>query len=638
MKINVLDSSIYNLISAGEVVERPASVVKELVENSIDAGAKSVKIEVFSGGKSKIRVTDDGAGIAKDDLLTAFLPHATSKIHKKDDLFSIQTLGFRGEALASIAAVSMVNVISKTDADDAAYGAELRGGKVENTFECAGVTGTSISVENLFFLTPARLKFLKKDKSEESEITSLILKMILANPYIAFSYYADDKNIFKTDGTGLKNAINSVYNREITMNFIEIENTFGGFSIKGFISKPTYFKGNRSCQTTIINGRVIENKTISTAVEKAYEPFLMKRSYPLYVIEINMPFDKLDVNVHPSKADVRFQDNHQIFSFVYSSVQRTLMSYDDVKSVPQLEYADADGEIMSETAKKGDYNNENAAFFSDFTKNHDENKLISDDNISFSNENLSGFLKKDGNFSGFNQTRAADGAGDAFYRIIKNKMATENAKTENVQQSFDNIDFDVKSDNAFDFDGKVIGQVFATYLLVEKDENLYIIDQHAAHERILYDKLTKNGSEYAQPLLIPYIYYASAQEFDFITEIIPTLSNIGFDIEEFSNDSFKVSAVPEALTDINFDEFFKDITRDFVRVNLSEKDLLKEKLMQRACKSAIKGGDVLNNAQIGALLKSFKDSENKPLQCPHGRPTVIKFSKTDFEKWFKRIV
>ena len=638
MKINVLDSSIYNLISAGEVVERPASVVKELVENSIDAGAKSVKIEVFSGGKSKIRVTDDGAGIAKDDLLTAFLPHATSKIHKKDDLFSIQTLGFRGEALASIAAVSMVNVISKTDADDAAYGAELRGGKVENTFECAGVTGTSISVENLFFLTPARLKFLKKDKSEESEITSLILKMILANPYIAFSYYADDKNIFKTDGTGLKNAINSVYNREITMNFIEIENTFGGFSIKGFISKPTYFKGNRSCQTTIINGRVIENRTISTAVEKAYEPFLMKRSYPLYVIEINMPFDKLDVNVHPSKADVRFQDNHQIFSFVYSSVQRTLMSYDDVKSVPQLEFVSDDGEILSENTKKGDYNNENAAFFSDFTKNHDENKLISDDNISFSNENLSGFLKKDGNFSGFNQTRAADGAGDAFYRIIKNKMATENAKTENVQQSFDNIDFDVKSDNAFDFDGKVIGQVFATYLLVEKDENLYIIDQHAAHERILYDKLTKNGSEYAQPLLIPYIYYASAQEFDFITEIIPTLSNIGFDIEKFSNDSFKVSAVPEALTDINFDEFFKDITRDFVRVNLSEKDLLKEKLMQRACKSAIKGGDVLNNAQIGALLKSFKDSENKPLQCPHGRPTVIKFSKTDFEKWFKRIV
>lgn len=364
----------------------------------------------------------------------------------------------------------------------------------------------------------------------------------------------------------------------------------------------------------------------------------MKRSYPLYVIEINMPFDKLDVNVHPSKADVRFQDNHQMFSFVYSSVQRTLMSYDDVKSVPQLEYALDDGEIMSETAKKGDFNNENAAFFSDFTKNHDENKLISDDNISLSNENLSGFLKKDGNYSGFNQTRAADGAGDAFYRIIKNKMATENAKTENVQQSFDNIDFDVKSDNAFDFDGKVIGQVFATYLLVEKDENLYIIDQHAAHERILYDKLTKNGSEYAQPLLIPYIYYASAQEFDFITEIIPTLSNIGFDIEEFSNDSFKVSAVPEALTDINFDEFFKDITRDFVRVNLSEKDLLKEKLMQRACKSAIKGGDVLNNAQIGALLKSFKDSENKPLQCPHGRPTVIKFSKTDFEKWFKRIV
>lgn len=634
MKINVLDSSIYNLISAGEVVERPASVVKELVENSIDAGAKSVKIEVFQGGKSKIRVTDDGAGIEKSDLLTAFLPHATSKISEKDDLFSIKTLGFRGEALASIASVAMVNVVSKTDVDDVAYGAELRGGKVENTFECAGVTGTSITVDNLFFLTPARLKFLKKDKSEESEITSLVLKMIFANPYVAFNYSADGKTIYKTDGTGLKNAINCVYNREITMNFLEIENTFGDFSIKGFISKPTYFKGNRSYQTTIINGRVIENRTISTAVEKAYEPFLMKRSYPLYVIEINMPFDKLDVNVHPSKADVRFQDNHQMFSFVYSSIQRALMAYDDVKSVPQLEYVTDDGEIKSKTLINEGAREE---FFASFSQNHDENKPIFNDKLSFSDENE--FLRRDVFGSVQPTNRASDSAGDAFYRQIKNKIATENTiKTEqqSIQQSFE-FDTENHKTDVFDFNGKVIGQVFSTYLIVEKDDFLYIIDQHAAHERILYDKMTA-GSEYAQPLLIPYIYYASAQEFDFISEILPALSNIGFDIEEFSGDSFKVSAVPEALTDINFDEFFKDITRDFVRVNLSEKDILKDKLIQRACKSAIKGGDSLNNDQINALLKSFQESETKPLQCPHGRPTVIKFSKTDFEKWFKRIV
>ncbi len=627
MKINVLDSSIYNLISAGEVVERPASVVKELVENSIDAGAKNVRIEIIAGGKTRIKVTDDGAGIEKDDMSNAFLPHATSKIRDKNDLFSIKTLGFRGEALASIAAVSMVSAFSKTDDDDCAHGIELRGGKAEKTFECPGVTGTSVTVENLFFATPARLKFLKKDKSEESEITALVAKTALSNPFVAFTYVADGKTLLKTYGKGLKDAVSNVYNREIAMNFIEFENTYGDMNIKGFISAPTFFKGNRSYQTTIINGRVIENKTVTAAVEKAYEPFLMKRSYPLFVLDITMPFDSLDVNVHPSKSDVRFADNNKIFSFVYNSVQRVLSSYDDIKSAPQIEYVPDATDFPSETTDE----KENASFC----------------------ENSSSVSRPAGNrgniFDGiFSANRASEG-GDSFYRMIKNRISvTDNIKStheyekrdEGIQQTFldTNDPSYERSGFSFDFQGKIIGQVFSTYILVEKDDYLYVIDQHAAHERILYDKLIGAEGGYSQPLLIPYIYYANAREKDFIEEIIPSLNGIGFDISEFSDDSFKVSAVPEALTDIDFDEFFACITKDFIRTDIKDKDLLKEKLMQTACKSAIKGGDALNDMQIDALLKSFAASENKPLQCPHGRPTVIKFSKTDFEKWFKRIV
>lgn len=627
MKINVLDSSIYNLISAGEVVERPASVVKELVENSIDAGAKNVRIEIIAGGKTRIKVTDDGAGIEKDDMSNAFLPHATSKIRDKNDLFSIKTLGFRGEALASIAAVSMVSAFSKTDDDDCAHGIELRGGKAEKTFECPGVTGTSVTVENLFFATPARLKFLKKDKSEESEITALVAKTALSNPFVAFTYVADGKTLLKTYGKGLKDAVSNVYNREIAMNFIEFENTYGDMNIKGFISAPTFFKGNRSYQTTIINGRVIENKTVTAAVEKAYEPFLMRRSYPLFVLDIAMPFDSLDVNVHPSKSDVRFADNNKIFSFVYNSVQRVLSSYDDIKSAPQIEYVPDATDFPSETTDE----KENASFC----------------------ENSSSKSRPAGNrgniFDGiFSANRASEG-GDSFYRMIKNRISvTDNVKStheyekrdEGIQQTFldTNDPSYERSGFSFDFQGKIIGQVFSTYILVEKDDYLYVIDQHAAHERILYDKLIGAEGGYSQPLLIPYIYYANAREKDFIEEIIPSLNGIGFDISEFSDDSFKVSAVPEALTDIDFDEFFACITKDFIRTDIKDKDLLKEKLMQTACKSAIKGGDALNDMQIDALLKSFAAAENKPLQCPHGRPTVIKFSKTDFEKWFKRTV
>ncbi len=621
-KINVLDSCIYNLISAGEVIERPASVVKELVENAIDAGAKSIKIEITSGGKTRIRVTDDGAGMSADDLEKAFLPHATSKITNKDDLFSIKTLGFRGEALASIAAVGMVTAVSKTAEEQAATQIELQGGKIISKSETSGVTGTTITVENLFYATPARLKFLKRDKSEETEITGLVSNLILSNPSIAFTYFVDGKQIFKTQGDNLKNALFSVYNREITMNFIEIENTLNGFSISGYISQPTYFKGNRSYQTAILNGRIVENKTIATAVEKAYEPFMMKRSYPLYVLNISMPYDMLDVNVHPSKFDVRFVDNHAVFSFIYHSVQNLLMSYDSIKAVPQIEYVE------------------------DTVNFHEENLDRVDERRNGEKSSLAGLSDF---FKSANAATSARDDGGAFYRMLKNRAATEGAKKEEIfkgeQQKIDYFS-EIAADNEenqrnikpFDFEGKVIGQVFDTYILVQKGDNLYVIDQHAAHERMLYDKLCNNDDGYSQPLLIPYIYTANPAEFEFIGECVPQLNSIGFDICEFSSLTYKVSAVPDALTDISFDKFFAFLTHDLIRMNVKTSDVLKEKLMQTACKCAIKAGDALSNEQLDLLIKAFADAENKPLQCPHGRPTVIKIPKSDFEKWFKRIV
>lgn len=625
-KINILDSSIYNLISAGEVVERPASVVKELVENAVDAGAKNIKIEITGGGKNKIKVTDDGSGIDAADLEIAFLPHSTSKISNKDDLFGIKTLGFRGEALASIAAVSMITLISKTENSDTAHGLELQGGKVTARYETAGITGTSISVENLFYATPARLKFLKRDKSEELEISGLIASLILANPDIAFTYTADGKTIYQTQGNGLNNAVLSIYNREITMNFIEIENTYNSFSLSGYISKPTYFKGSRTYQTVVLNGRVITNKTITAAVEKAYEPFLMRRSYPLYVLNIKMPYDEMDINVHPSKFDVRFWDNGAVFSFVYHAVQRVLMTFDAIKELPQLEYiGDEDSPVLESSTEASP------------TADEEKYKISSKNSGAYS-----------GGFGSFFKGGSLKDDGGAFYRILKNRMAAENAKkdetpVETVKKDVfmqESIEFSVTSDNEtpFDFTGNVIGQVFDTYILVEKDDNLFIIDQHAAHERIIYDNLMDNPSVYSQPLLIPYIYKANPAEYDFLLNCVGGLNEIGFDITETSDLGFKVSAVPDALTDINFDKFFAYISKDLLKIDIKANDVLKEKLMQTACKSAVKGGDVLNLRQIEYLIRAFSEADKKPLQCPHGRPTVIKLPKSDFEKWFKRVL
>lgn len=671
IKINVLDSSVYNLISAGEVVERPLSVVKELVENSIDACAKNIHIDIVDGGKTRIKVSDDGVGIDKAYIETAFLPHATSKISKANDLESISTLGFRGEALASIASVTMITLQSKTVDDDSASVVELNAGKIQHKYETSGNVGTAITVDNLFFNTPARIKFLKKNKTEELAITSLVTNLILSNPNISFTYTADSKIIYKTSGNGLKNTLFSIYSREITMNLVEIENTFADFTVDGFISKPTFTKGSRSFQTIILNGRVIENKTISTAVEKAYESFLMKHAFPLYVLNIKMPYDFLDINVHPSKIDVRFLDNNKVFSFIYHSISNVLMNLNEIKGFSQfdnpqnncskIEYIDEvcaeTGEIISKPKynnlndndinKTSDYTSENAN--SNFDNNltnknseyiynlNDNTKLLDEKNGLNDLKNLYNLdiLKKENVFNVFpstNKLNSLKSDSGIAYRAIKAQQSRDNFN-QNSDSFIDN------TPEIIDFNGKIVGQLFETYIIIEKQNVAYFIDQHAAHERILYDELSKVQNNYAQPLLLPYIYEANYSEYSFLLDICDDINKIGFDIEPFGNLSFKISAVPSALTNINFDTFFAYILSDLSHSPiLKAKDLINDKLKQIACKSAVKAGDCLNYQQIEMLLKVFNESECLPLQCPHGRPAVIKISKTDLEKWFKRIV
>lgn len=690
MKINVLDKSIYNLISAGEVVERPASVVKELAENSIDAGATTIEIEIKNGGISSIYVADNGFGIKKEDLKTAFLPHATSKISSADDLSSIATLGFRGEALPSIASVSKVLIDSKTLEDDASNTLTLDGGQVVSTGKSGRSSGTAVTISSLFFNTPARLKFLKTERSEQSAITVLVQRLILSNPEISWTYIADGKQIYYTDGTGLENALHAVFDRETVKNFAEMYAESRNFRLNGYISAPSASKPNRTYQTVIVNGRWVECDLVRQAVEKAYAPYLMTRSYPAFVLEFILPFDMLDVNVHPAKTEVRFSDNQAVFGFVYKYVSARLSelsappSFESISSAKGSAANDSNSFLDNSTKPEAQVSQANEEHSSsiDPSKNPAVSEYFSSktppkpvySNISFLDDLRFGGSSKP-NPSALNDKPFVDyknksvqpgyadgmglplgenskisskstGANEFLNTLTKDSYDSDNdgfgTNPESVisykQDTFDADDNDAKSSSPFF--GRAAGQLFSTYLIVEDGNDAYFIDQHAAHEKILYDELVKNLSEgVSQPMLFPYVAEFNHQEFDFVEYISGDLKELGFEIEEFGERTIKISSVPLALTEMNFKKFFEMLFEEVGSYKtLRLKDLIKDKLAQTACKAAIKGGDALNPAQIQALLDAFAAAGSPPLTCPHGRPAVIKLTKRDIEKLFKRIV
>ena len=638
--INLLSKDVFNKISAGEVIERPSSVVKELFENAVDAGATIVSVQIENGGIDKIFVMDNGCGMDKNDLPKSYLPHATSKLKIAEDLDHIETLGFRGEALASIAAVSKCNISTKTLDAEIGYRLACEGGVMGEVTETPCNEGTAVTVTDLFFNTPARLKFLKTAKSEENEVTALMEKLILSNPFVSVTYYANGKLIYQSFGEGFKDAVMTVYGIEAVNNCYEISTDKNGLRISGFIGNTNYFKGNRTYQTIIVNGRWVTDNTISTAIHNAYSSYLMKRQYPFYVLSVNLPSEFVDVNVHPRKTEVRFQNNQVVYGSVYSVVSKVLdgsaSALDIIIAVPQKMSLITDDKPISESVifskpkdvfdlvgvpEKRTYMELPKAREVDYGADQENYKkpkpIIPTAKVAQSTE---------ADIKDFTEEKELD---DVFK---ENKAYIEKLEKKKAQQV-------VQEELPSDAPVKVIGQALATYLILECGEDLILIDQHAAHERILYDNFCvkiKTNTVLKQTLLVPYSFRVNVKEADLLFERREYFRELGIDLEAVDDNTFKVYSLPIDLIDIDLDAFFADILNDAKFKEDKIPGILREKLAQKACKSAIKSGDKLSQSEINELLAMLK--QNWGLKCPHGRPVCVKISRTEIDKWFKRIV
>ena len=606
MKIIKLDSSVYNKISAGEVVERPASVVKELVENAIDAGATEIDIALTNAGLDEISVRDNGCGIEKEDLKTAFLPHATSKIRSAEDLTNILTLGFRGEALPSIASVSMVEIRSKTKDEEIGNTLKLRAGEVKEEGVSAMNVGTEIKVANLFFNTPARLKFLKTPAGELTEIKSTVMKLIFANPDVSITLSDEKGDIYRSKGKGLGEAIRAVFSEDIWQNLLPIEFEKGGVVVKGYASRSTYFKMNRTYQISVVNGRVSDNQSITSAISTVYQQYLMKRNYPVTVLDIRLATSEIDVNVHPTKAEVRFSDGNKVFSAVYHAIKNA------------VEKDNAERRIQFETI-------------------HDE----AEQPMPF--PDLGGIPSEEMSLS------SAETSFDAFRpfvspftkpskEIFKEESEIETATREVYRKRQENKSKEMQEElpetkSLY----RVIGQVFGTYLLLEYREQFIIVDQHAAVERLRYDKLLEqfcSGNISVQPLLFPLTVEVTPAEYKIVEKKIPELAALGVELTPFGSDCFKLSAVPDILSEMDAKKLIGYILSD---ADEKEDKIIRDRLAYAACRSSIKGNTYLTDEEIAELMNAYF-KEGIPLQCPHGRPAYFLYTKKDLEKLFKRIV
>ncbi len=602
-KINVLQSSVYNKIAAGEVVERPASIVKELVENSIDAGAKKLEIYVENGGLTTIQVIDDGCGIECDSVETAFLNHATSKISNETDLEKISTLGFRGEALSSIAAVTKVEIITKTKSDEFGTKLMLEGGCKTFKDIIGAPIGTSIKISDLFFNTPARKKFLKKPSGETAEITNLVQRLILANPDIAIKYASNSNIIYNSQGTGLESAIFAVYDKNTLSSCKKINWFYKDIEVCGYIGDKNFTKPNRTYQTVIVNGRYVNNNTVCTAVQRAFDRYLTTRAYPFFVLNVKLPPEKVDVNVHPNKLEVKFEDSQSVFYAVYIPVKEILDH--DNKSMPEIELSNSQNNIKQSQAI---INNEESLSL----KNNVETKLPFDSEKEF----FKSFLRPQQSF-------------------ISPKLSAPEFTLQNDNK--EDIYVEQETTKIFFEESITIGTAFDTYIIIQNQDNLYFVDQHAAHEMMLYDEFMLNfdkNKNIKQALLIPYIFNAKPDEREFILKNITKIQDCGFMIEEFGSSSFKISEVPLMFANADLEQFANSFLENLSTEKIDIK-FIKEKIAKAACKAAVKAGNKLLPDDIEQLKKNLDKSDT--LRCPHGRPVIVKITKREIEKWFKRV-
>ena len=627
--IKILDAFTANRIAAGEVVERPASVVKELVENAIDAQATSIAVEIVSGGIRKIKVTDNGSGIDPEDCLVAFERHATSKIHNPSDIDAIETLGFRGEALSSIAAVAQVELLTRTASSSDGYFVKIHGGSVLEHRAAGSPKGTTMLVENLFYNTPARLEFLKKPAYEAGYVADYIARCIMADPFIAFSLKSDDTVIYRSPGKGdLLSAVYGVYGRECIYSLLPVDYEENGISVKGYITLPEAARPNRNSQSFYVNGRCIQSQQISSAVQEAYGGRLMGRRFPLCVLHLGLPYDAVDVNIHPNKMQVRFKEERAVLSAVESAVMitlgdKTISSWHAPQEEPKKEKERVEQEdgVQADLLQRA--------------PKRPAAPIIRPDIQSVIAARESSAAKGYGVIDLPEEPPAVQPADDSALRAMSvPQLGAQEEAAPLAQTTASQPAPDFKSVESF----HVVGQLFSTYILVEQGEDAYLIDQHAAHERILYDKLLLGSAELAsQQLLAPVIVTLTNPEYAMLLENQAILEHLGYQMEVRDGGKVKLTAFPMMVEENQGVIFLRDILESLsVRKNFTTPEMRREAIAKTACKRAIKGGDALSEYEIRSLLRQMGDLDE--LHCPHGRPVIIRVPRREVDKLFGRVL
>ena len=632
--ITILDQNTINKIAAGEVIERPASVVKELLENAIDAKATAVTVEIRDGGTSMIRVTDNGSGIPKDQISLAFLRHATSKIRAVEDLFTISSLGFRGEALASIAAVSQVELITKTNGSLTGFRYEIEGGAEKGLEEVGAPDGTTFIARNLFYNTPVRRKFLKSPATEGAYVADLVEKIALSHPDISLRFIQNNQNKLYTSGNhSLKDLVYTIYGREVAGNLLDVQGQEGEIRISGFAGKPLIGRGNRNYENYFINGRYIKSNIISKAIEDAYKPYLMQHKYPFTLLHFDIDQDFIDVNVHPTKMELRFKDGDLVYRAVFDAVSKALayrelipqVSLEKEKEEPKSEEKTGEKTVRKPHPEPFEYQRRRAL------EETVKRELPETEKPLERREPEPVLLRE--------EPAARLYGAKAALEIPKPQIPKpESQKPAPVQMDL----FEEKFlDPASRKRHRLIGQVFGTYWMVEYDGQLIIIDQHAAHEKVLYEKTMdalKTRRFDTQMISPPLILTLNTNEALLLEQYMDSFTHLGFEIEPFGGNEFAVRGVPSNLLSIAKKELLMEMIDNLSQEGLAgEPDLICERVASMSCKAAVKGNHVMSQAEADALIDQLLKLKN-PYHCPHGRPVMVSMTKYELEKKFKRIV
>lgn len=615
--IAILNQETIDKIAAGEVVERPCSVVKELVENAIDAGSTAITVEIKEGGISFIRITDNGCGIERDQVAVAFYRHSTSKIRSAEDLLTVKSLGFRGEALSSISAVARVELITKTYDELTGTRYVIEGSKELSNEEIGAPDGTTFIVKDLFYNVPARRKFLKTAQTEGSYISDMVEKLALSHPDISFKFINNNQTKLHTSGNGnRKDIIYHIFGREISSSLLEVKHECEYFKVEGFIGKPVITRGNRNYENYFINGRYVKSNILSRAIEEAYKSFLMQHQYPFTVLYFTF-FSELDVNVHPTKMELRFDNNNEIYVELCDTIYAILSHKEMIPEVP----------VDSTPAPKKIVHEYKEPIPEPFEKRR-INEVRAAESRSVYGQSVTSTVK---NYSATEPAAKAPETSTAY------EPAHVVTGTQQTLGDYDKVFLTESAKKQF----SIIGQLFKTYWLIEFEDKLYIIDQHAAHEKVLYEKTMArlaNKDFTSQRISPPIVMTLDARECEMLEKYRPQIEQFGYEVEHFGGKEYMISAIPDNLFNIDMKDLFIEMLDDFSNATGRQTpDIITEKVASMSCKAAVKGNDKLTLPEINKLIDELLSLDN-PYNCPHGRPTIISMSKYEIEKKFQRIV